>query len=67
MPSRETSNSWQFIIFKRGNVSFWIPPGVLAQENVVSETKLSSVNFCSLTSQNGNCHCTVIAYSDSIT
>ncbi len=66
IPPRETSNSWQFIIFKEGNVSFWVPPGVLAQENVVLGTTLGLVNFRTLASHNEDRHY-MVAYADSIT
>ncbi|ACK68366.1 periplasmic protein, function unknown [Rippkaea orientalis PCC 8801] len=50
IPLQQTVNSWQFIIFKEGNVSFWIPPGVLTDEKVVLETSLGSINFRTLAS-----------------
>ena len=66
IPVQEKSNSWQFILFKQGNVSFWVPPGVIAQENVVLGTTLGSVSFRTLASHTEDRHY-LVAYADSIT
>lgn len=51
IPVREQSNSWQFIIFREGNVSFWMPPGVLINEEVVLDTKIGPLSFRTLASE----------------
>ena len=50
IPVRQTSNSWQFILFKEGGVSFWIPPGILTEEAITLATPLGDLNFRTLTS-----------------
>ncbi|MGB5596827.1 MAG: hypothetical protein WBM62_22755 [Crocosphaera sp.] len=50
IPVREQSNSWQFILFKQGGVSFWMPPGILTEEKVLLETTLGDISFRSLAS-----------------
>lgn len=54
IPIREQSNSWQFIIFKEGGVSFWMPPGILTQETVALETTLGEISFRTLASNTEN-------------
>lgn len=49
IPVREQSNSWQFIIFKAGGVSFWMPPGILTEEVISLDTQLGEISFRTLT------------------
>jgi hypothetical protein len=48
IPPQENSRSWQFIVFKEGGISFWMPPGVLAQEYVTLDTTLGDLTFRTL-------------------
>ncbi|HAC64343.1 MAG TPA: hypothetical protein DCF68_12580 [Cyanothece sp. UBA12306] len=66
IPLRQTANSWQFIIFKEGNISFWIPPGVLTQEQIVLATDLGPVNFRTLASHTEDRRY-MVAYAASLT
>ncbi|WP_239005451.1 hypothetical protein [Gloeothece citriformis] len=66
IPVRSESNAWQFIIFREGNSSFWMPPGVLTQETVSLDTPLGEVNFRTLAS-NTDDRRYVAAYADSLT
>ena len=50
---REDSSNWQFIIFQEGNVSFWMPPGVLTQDEVVLTTTYGDITFRTLVSNDG--------------
>jgi hypothetical protein len=50
MPVQEQSTSWQFIIFREGGFSFWMPPGVLSEEKVSLETAVGELNFRTLAS-----------------
>ncbi|AIE72776.1 MULTISPECIES: hypothetical protein [unclassified Synechocystis] len=49
-PIRSNANNWQLIVFSQGNVSFWMPPGILAQDNVTIPTAAGNLNFQTLTS-----------------
>lgn len=66
IPVSERSRSWQFIIFREGGFSFWMPPGVLSDERVVLETSLGEVRFRTLAS-NAEDRRHVVAYADSLT
>ncbi|GBF81935.1 hypothetical protein [Aphanothece sacrum] len=66
IPVRETLNSWQFVIFEEGNVSFWIPPGILIQEKIELETPVGLVNFRTLASSRENRRY-MAAYADALT
>ncbi|MEB3160463.1 MAG: hypothetical protein VKL20_03265 [Synechocystis sp.] len=50
---RDDSSNWQFIIFQEGNVSFWMPPGVLTQDEVVLTTAYGDISFRTLVSNDG--------------
>lgn len=50
IPVRNQSNSWQFIVFKKGGVSFWMPPGILTEDEVLLATTLGDISFRSLSS-----------------
>lgn len=65
IPVREQSQSWQFVIFKPGNCSFWMPPGVLTQEAVTLDTSLGQLGFRTLAS-NTDDRRYVAAYSDAL-
>lgn len=54
IPLRNQSQSWQFILFKEGGVSFWMPPGILTEEEILLETILGDINFRSLVSHSEN-------------
>ncbi len=66
IPVAPQSNSWQFIIFKAGGFSFWMPPGVLTEETVVLDTALGQLRFRTLAS-NSDEHRYVVAYAESLT
>jgi hypothetical protein len=50
---REDSSNWQFIVFKEGNVSFWMPPGLLTNDRVVLTTAMGDIPFRTLVSNDG--------------
>ncbi|MGK7954546.1 MAG: hypothetical protein AB4063_04680 [Crocosphaera sp.] len=50
IPVRNQSDSWQFIVFKQGGVSFWMPPGILTEDKVLLATTLGDISFRSLAS-----------------
>ncbi|MGK7942225.1 MAG: hypothetical protein AB4062_19120 [Crocosphaera sp.] len=54
IPIRNQSNSWQFILFKEGRVSFWMPPGILTEETILLETSLGDISFRTLASHSEN-------------
>ena len=54
IPIRNQSNSWQFIVFKKGGVSFWMPPGILTEDEVLLATTLGDISFRSLASHGEN-------------
>lgn len=66
IPIRTQSNSWQFVIFREGNSSFWMPPGVLTEETVILDTDLGSLSFRTLAS-NAEDRRYVAAYAHSLT
>jgi hypothetical protein len=66
IPVRENSNSWQFVIFKAGGFSFWMPPGVLTEERVVLETTVGRLSFRTLAS-NSEGGRYVVGYAESLT
>jgi hypothetical protein len=66
IPVREKSNSWQFIIFKAGGCSFWMPPGVLTEEKVVLETTVGQLSFRTLASNSEDSRY-LIGYAESLT
>jgi len=66
IPVRSQSNSWQFVIYRDGNSSFWMPPGVLTEETVILETSLGSLSFRTLAS-NAEDRRHVAAYARSLT
>ncbi len=66
IPIRNQSNSWQFIVFKKGGVSFWMPPGILTEDEVLLATTLGDINFRSLTSHGENQEY-IAAYAQSLT
>ena len=45
IPLRNQSNSWQFIVFRQGGVSFWMPPGILTEDEVLLATTLGDISF----------------------
>ena len=66
MPVAKQSNSWQFIIFKEGGFSFWMPPGILTEEKVVLDTTIGKLSFRTLAS-NTEDRRYVIGYAASLT
>ncbi|MGK7933947.1 MAG: hypothetical protein AB4041_21305 [Microcystaceae cyanobacterium] len=66
IPPRENSRSWQFIVFKEGGISFWMPPGILAQEFVTLDTTLGDLTFRTLSSRSDDRNFTV-AYLPTLT
>lgn len=52
-PLREDSSNWQFIVFQEGNVSFWMPPGVLTNDEVILTTAYGDISFRTLVSNDG--------------
>ncbi|MFM1842553.1 MAG: hypothetical protein RLZZ490_1289 [Cyanobacteriota bacterium] len=50
---REDSSNWQFIVFREGNVSFWMPPGALTQDEVALTTAYGDITFRTLVSNDG--------------
>ncbi|MDJ0845172.1 hypothetical protein [Crocosphaera sp.] len=66
IPIRNQSNSWQFILFKKGGVSFWMPPGILTEDEVLLATTLGDISFRSLTSHRENQEY-IAAYAQSLT
>lgn len=54
IPLRTQSQSWQFILFKEGRISFWMPPGILTEEKILLETTLGDISFRSLVSHSQN-------------
>ncbi|MBE9204174.1 hypothetical protein IQ218_12930 [Synechocystis salina LEGE 06099] len=65
-PIRPNANNWQLIVFSQGNVSFWMPPGILAQDSVVIGTSEGDLNFQTLTSTDDD-HRYVAAYATGLT
>lgn len=65
-PVQPQSNAWQFVIFKEGGCSFWMPPGVLTQETVILDTSVGLLSFRTLAS-NAEDRRYVVAYADSLT
>ena len=65
-PVRSTSQSWQFIIFKEGGFSFWVPPGILNQDIVNLKTAVGEVNFRTLTTHADDRRY-VVAYANALT
>jgi hypothetical protein len=63
---RTNSSSWQFIVFSQGNVSFWMPPGILAQDQVVINTTAGDLTFQTLVSNDGD-YRYVAAYAGGLT
>lgn len=53
-PVRTDSGNWQFIVFSQGNVSFWMPPGILSQDEVLIATSAGDLNFRTLTATDGD-------------
>ncbi len=66
IPVRNQSNSWQFIVFKQGGVSFWIPPGILTEDEVLLATTLGDISFRSLASHRENQEY-IAAYAEGLT
>jgi hypothetical protein len=65
-PVRNQSQGWQFVIFKEGGVSFWVPPGIVSDESVTLKTVLGEVKFRTLTTQ-ANDRRYVAAYANDLT
>jgi len=65
-PVRADSNSWQFIVFQEGNVSFWMPPGVLTNDTVVLTTTVGEIGFRTLVANDGP-HRYIAAYGTDLT
>lgn len=64
---RTNSTSWQFIVFSQGNVSFWMPPGILAHDQVViNTTTAGDLTFQTLASTDGD-YRYVAAYAGGLT
>lgn len=66
IPPRENSQSWQFIVFKEGNVSFWMPPGALTQESITLNSELGDLTFQTMSSRSEDRNF-VAAYLPSLT
>lgn len=66
IPPRENSRSWQFIVFKEGGISFWMPPGLLTEESVTLETTLGDFTFRTLSSRSDD-HTFSVAYLPTLT
>ncbi|MDJ0579981.1 hypothetical protein [Crocosphaera sp.] len=66
IPVRNQSNSWQFIVFKQGGVSFWMPPGILTNDEVLLATTLGDISFRSLVSHRDNQEY-IAAYAENLT
>ncbi len=66
IPPRENSQSWQFIVFKEGGISFWMPPGVLTEQSVTLDTSLGDIPFRTLASKTDD-RSYVVAYASSLT
>lgn len=66
IPITENSNSWQFIIFKAGGCSFWMPPGVITEEKIVLDTKVGQLSFRTLASNSEDSRY-VVGYAESLT
>ncbi len=66
IPVRNQSNSWQFIVFKQGGVSFWMPPGILTNDEVLLATTLGDISFRSLASHRENQEY-IAAYAENLT
>lgn len=66
IPVRQSSRSWQFIVFQSGGFSFWMPPGILTEETVSLDTSLGAVSFRTLAA-NAEDRRYVVAYADKLT
>lgn len=66
IPVQQESRSWQFIIFREGGFSFWMPPGVLSEEKVSIETTLGELDFRTLASDSEDRRY-VVGYASSLT
>ena len=66
IPLRNQSNSWQFIVFRQGGVSFWMPPGILTEDEVLLATTLGDISFRSLASHRDNQEY-IAAYAEGLT
>jgi hypothetical protein len=66
IPVSPESQFWQLIVFRQGNVSFWMPPGVLTHETRKLNTASGPINFQTLSSQSGTTRFTA-AYTDNLT
>lgn len=66
IPVQSQANAWQFVIFREGNSSFWMPPGILSQETVNLNTSLGVLSFRTLAS-NAEDRRYVVAYAESLT
>lgn len=66
IPPRENSQSWQFIVYKQGGISFWMPPGVLTDESITLNTQQGDLAFRTLASRT-NDRSFMVAYAPSLT
>lgn len=53
-PVRANARNWQFIVFSQGNVSLWMPPGILTKDEIVIDTEAGPINFQTLGSTDGD-------------
>lgn len=60
------SKYWQYVIFRAGNCSFWMPPGAMSAENVVLNTDVGKLSFRTLASNADNSRY-VAAYAEQLT
>lgn len=60
------SKYWQYVIFRAGNCSLWMPPGVMSTENVVLNTDVGKLSFRTLASNADNSRY-VAAYAEQLT
>ncbi|MFQ4141588.1 hypothetical protein [Chlorogloeopsis sp. ULAP02] len=45
-----TGKSWQLVVFREGNCSFWMPPGVISHETLILNTQADKLSFRTLSS-----------------
>lgn len=60
------SKYWQYVIFRAGDCSFWMPPGIMSEENVVLNTGVGKLRFRTLASNSDNARY-VTAYAEQLT
>lgn len=65
-PVRDNSRSWQFIVFKDGQVSFWMPPGILTNDSVTLNSREGDITFQTLVATDGD-YRYIAAYAPELT